>query len=66
MSVATRTNTQSPPLHLADSRDRIRVHGARENNFQDVSVEISKRRLTVFTGVSGSGTISLVFDTIAA
>ena len=46
--------------------DRIRVHGARENNLKDVSVEIPKRRLTVFTGVSGSGKSSLVFDTIAA
>jgi excinuclease UvrABC ATPase subunit len=49
-----------------DSRDVIRVHGARENNLKDVSVEIPKRRLTVFTGVSGSGKSSLVFDTIAA
>jgi excinuclease UvrABC ATPase subunit len=46
--------------------DLIRVHGARENNLKDVSVEIPKRRLTVFTGVSGSGKSSLVFDTIAA
>jgi excinuclease UvrABC ATPase subunit len=52
--------------HLADSHDLIRVHGARENNLQDVSVEIPKRRLTVFTGVSGSGKSSLVFSTIAA
>jgi len=51
---------------VADSHDRIRVHGARENNLKDVSVEIPKRRLTVFTGVSGSGKSSLVFDTIAA
>ncbi|MYR89641.1 ATP-binding cassette domain-containing protein [Streptomyces sp. SID685] len=50
----------------ADSHDLIRVHGARENNLKDVSVEIPKRRLTVFTGVSGSGKSSLVFDTIAA
>jgi excinuclease UvrABC ATPase subunit len=49
-----------------DSHDVIRVHGARENNLKDVSVEIPKRRLTVFTGVSGSGKSSLVFDTIAA
>jgi excinuclease UvrABC ATPase subunit len=48
------------------SHDAIRVHGARENNLKDVSVEIPKRRLTVFTGVSGSGKSSLVFDTIAA
>jgi excinuclease UvrABC ATPase subunit len=53
-------------VHVADSRDLIRVHGARENNLKDVSVEIPKRRLTVFTGVSGSGKSSLVFDTIAA
>jgi excinuclease UvrABC ATPase subunit len=66
MSIATRTDTQSPVLHLADSHDLIRVHGARENNLKDVSVEIPKRRLTVFTGVSGSGKSSLVFDTIAA
>ncbi len=51
---------------LADSHDLIRVHGARENNLKDVSVEIPKRRLTVFTGVSGSGKSSLVFSTIAA
>ena len=50
----------------ADTRDLIRVHGARENNLKDISVEIPKRRLTVFTGVSGSGKSSLVFDTIAA
>nr|BFD84093.1 excinuclease ABC subunit UvrA [Streptomyces sp. Xyl84] len=52
--------------HTADSHDLIRVHGARENNLKDVSVEIPKRRLTVFTGVSGSGKSSLVFGTIAA
>ncbi|MER7667599.1 excinuclease ABC subunit UvrA [Kitasatospora sp. NPDC096128] len=52
--------------HVADSHDLIRVHGARENNLKDVSVDIPKRRLTVFTGVSGSGKSSLVFDTIAA
>jgi excinuclease UvrABC ATPase subunit len=50
----------------ADSHELIRVHGARENNLKDVSVELPKRRLTVFTGVSGSGKSSLVFDTIAA
>ena len=66
MSMATRTGTQSPALHLADSHDLIRVHGARVNNLKDVSVEIPKRRLTVFTGVSGSGKSSLVFGTIAA
>ena len=53
-------------LHAADSHDLIRVHGARVNNLKDVSVEIPKRRLTVFTGVSGSGKSSLVFGTIAA
>jgi excinuclease UvrABC ATPase subunit len=52
--------------HLADSHDLIRVQGARVNNLKDVSVEIPKRRLTVFTGVSGSGKSSLVFGTIAA
>lgn len=52
--------------HPADSHDTIRVHGARENNLKDVSVELPKRRLTVFTGVSGSGKSSLVFATIAA
>jgi excinuclease UvrABC ATPase subunit len=53
-------------LEAADSHDLIRVHGARVNNLKDVSVEIPKRRLTVFTGVSGSGKSSLVFGTIAA
>ncbi|MCM4082817.1 ATP-binding cassette domain-containing protein [Paractinoplanes hotanensis] len=53
-------------MHDADSHDMIRVHGARVNNLKDVSVEIPKRRLTVFTGVSGSGKSSLVFGTIAA
>ena len=52
--------------HVADSHDLIRVHGARVNNLKDVSIEIPKRRLTVFTGVSGSGKSSLVFSTIAA
>ncbi|HEX4656937.1 MAG TPA: excinuclease ABC subunit UvrA [Streptosporangiaceae bacterium] len=66
MSMAARTDTQLPALHVADSHDLIRVHGARENNLKDVSIEIPKRRLTVFTGVSGSGKSSLVFDTIAA
>jgi excinuclease UvrABC ATPase subunit len=56
----------SPTRHPADSHDLIRVQGARENNLKDVSVEIPKRRLTVFTGVSGSGKSSLVFGTIAA
>ena len=58
--------TKSPALHAADSHDLIRVHGARENNLKDITVELPKRRLTVFTGVSGSGKSSLVFDTIAA
>jgi len=68
MSTATRRPGQarSPAPHLADSHDRIRVQGARVNNLKDVSVEIPKRRLTVFTGVSGSGKSSLVFGTIAA
>ncbi|MFE6097193.1 ATP-binding cassette domain-containing protein [Streptomyces massasporeus] len=66
MSKATTTDGQSPGPHVADSHDVIRVHGARENNLRDVSIEIPKRRLTVFTGVSGSGKSSLVFDTIAA
>jgi excinuclease UvrABC ATPase subunit len=66
MTMATSTDTQEPALHSADSHDLIRVHGARVNNLKDVSIEIPKRRLTVFTGVSGSGKSSLVFDTIAA
>ena len=52
--------------HAADSHDMIRVQGARENNLKDISIEIPKRRLTAFTGVSGSGKSSLVFNTIAA
>ncbi|MGW1589293.1 ATP-binding cassette domain-containing protein [Streptomyces sp. NPDC002386] len=65
--MGTRTDaTQQPASHVADSHDLIRVHGARENNLKDVSIELPKRRLTVFTGVSGSGKSSLVFDTIAA
>src|SRR5712672_834774 len=66
MSGATRTDRKSPALPVADSHELIRVHGARVNNLKDVSVEIPKRRLTVFTGVSGSGKSSLVFGTIAA
>ena len=66
MSIATRTDTEPPALHAADSHDLIRVHGARVNNLKDISIEIPKRRLTVFTGVSGSGKSSLVFSTIAA
>jgi excinuclease UvrABC ATPase subunit len=58
--------TTTDPQHVADRHDVIRVHGARVNNLQDVSVDLPKRRLTVFTGVSGSGKSSLVFGTIAA
>ena len=54
-----RENSGSPDLHLADSHDLIRVHGARVNNLKNVDIEIPKRRLTVFTGVSGSGKSSL-------
>ncbi|MFJ9621667.1 ATP-binding cassette domain-containing protein [Streptomyces sp. NPDC101181] len=65
--MAPRTKTTQPRApHAADSHDLIRVHGARENNLKDVSIELPKRRLTVFTGVSGSGKSSLVFATIAA
>ncbi len=64
--MATTTGAQARALHVADSHDLIRVHGARVNNLKDVSIEIPKRRLTVFTGVSGSGKSSLVFGTIAA
>ena len=60
------TDAQPPALHAADRHDLIRVQGARENNLKNVSIEIPKRRLTVFTGVSGSGKSSLVFGTIAA
>ncbi len=63
MSTATRPDTAS---HVADTHDLIRVRGARVNNLKDVSIEIPKRRLTVFTGISGSGKSSLVFGTIAA
>ena len=66
MSRAARTDTKPAALRVADSHDLIRVHGARQNNLKDVSIEIPKRRLTVFTGVSGSGKSSLVFGTIAA
>ena len=61
-----RTSDATPAPHAADRHDLIRVHGARVNNLRDVSIEIPKRRLTVFTGVSGSGKSSLVFSTIAA
>jgi excinuclease UvrABC ATPase subunit len=64
--MATMTDTQSPAQHVPDRHDLIRVQGARVNNLKDVSVELPKRRLTAFTGVSGSGKSSLVFGTIAA
>src|SRR5439155_2821144 len=64
--MSTKKATRSPALHTADTHEVIRVHGARENNLKDVNVELPKRRLTVFTGVSGSGKSSLVFGTIAA
>src|ERR1700754_3010458 len=66
MRTATRTTKPTPAPHRADTHDLIRVHGARQNNLKDISIEIPKRRLTVFTGVSGSGKSSLVFGTIAA
>ncbi|HWH34695.1 MAG TPA: excinuclease ABC subunit UvrA [Acidimicrobiales bacterium] len=66
MTRTTRTQKRPPAPPVADSHDLIRVHGARQNNLQDISIEIPKRRLTVFTGVSGSGKSSLVFSTIAA
>ncbi len=62
----TRTGTQPVARHEADRHDVIRVQGARVNNLKDINIEIPKRRLTVFTGVSGSGKSSLVFGTIAA
>ncbi|MDV8023172.1 excinuclease ABC subunit UvrA [Rhodococcus sp. IEGM 1330] len=64
--MATKKVTQGSAPHAADSHDLIRVQGARQNNLQDIDVELPKRRLTVFTGVSGSGKSSLVFSTIAA
>ncbi len=64
--MATKGSRRSPAPHAADSHDLIRVQGARVHNLKDVSIELPKRRLTVFTGVSGSGKSSLVFATIAA
>ncbi|MFE3249145.1 ATP-binding cassette domain-containing protein [Streptomyces sp. NPDC059209] len=66
MRKTTRTDTRASAPGTAGSHDLIRVHGARVNNLKDVSVEIPKRQLTVFTGVSGSGKSSLVFGTVAA
>src|SRR5689334_20884766 len=66
MSMAAKTRSQPRAPEVADSHDLIRVHGARVNNLKDLSIELPKRRLTVFTGVSGSGKSSLVFGTIAA
>ena len=66
MRTVSRTEGQAGAPHAADSHDLIRVQGARVNNLKDVTVELPKRRLTVFTGVSGSGKSSLVFGTIAA
>src|SRR5699024_10298588 len=64
--VAMSTQPDLSKRHPADRHDLIRVHGARENNLTGLDLQIPKRRLTVFTGVSGSGKSSLVFDTIAA
>ena len=64
MAAKTRPKSRAP--EVADSHDLIRVQGARVNNLKDLSIELPKRRLTVFTGVSGSGKSSLVFGTIAA
>ena len=66
MTTTTRTGTRSPARPAADSHDLVRVQGARVNNLKDISIELPKRRLSVFTGVSGSGKSSLVFGTIAA
>ena len=64
--MATKAEVDSAHRNPADSHDLIRVHGARSNNLKNISVEIPKRPLTVFTGISGSGKSSLVFGTIAA
>ena len=64
--MATKMEMRSPALHVADGHDLIRLHGACENNLKDISVEIPKRRLTVFTGVSGSGKSSLNHGSIPA
>src|SRR5687767_15323942 len=66
MATTTRAGARSRALDVADSHDLIRVKDARENNLKDVSIEIPKRRLTVFTGVAGSGKSSLVFGSSAA
>ena len=66
MSMATMTDTQSPALHAADRHDLIHVHGERENNLKDISLEIPRYRLTVFTGIAGSGKSSLVHGSIPA
>ena len=66
MTMTIPSTANATPALAADRHDLIRVVGARANNLKDVSIQIPKRRLTVFTGVSGSGKSSLVFGTIAA
>ncbi|NLA35387.1 MAG: excinuclease ABC subunit UvrA, partial [Actinobacteria bacterium] len=66
MSTGPEQAARDDAVHPADRHDLIRVRGARENNLKDVDIDLAKRRLTVFTGVSGSGKSSLVFNTIAA